>query len=139
MTDCKYCNHNYQTSDRTMLENELFFANYDNHPVNPGHIKLIPKRHADSLCELTDQELVAMKDLMIEAKELIDKKYHPDGYNIGVNEGKAAGQTVFHLHIHVMPRYDGDVPNPIGGVRNVIPEKGNYKIADIIPTNLFVK
>ena len=95
MGACKYCDKDYQTSDRIILENEFFFANYDNHPVNPGHMKLIPKRHVDSLCELTDQEIISMRDLMIKAKELIDKEHHPDGYNIGVNEGKAAGQTVY--------------------------------------------
>jgi diadenosine tetraphosphate (Ap4A) HIT family hydrolase len=127
MGDCRYCNSGYQTSDRTVLENSLFFANHDNHPVSPGHIKLIPKRHVDSLCELTAEEFVAMRDLMIKAKELIDKEHHPDGYNMGTNEGEAAGQTVFHLHIHLIPRYHGDVSNPIGGVRNIIPGKGDYR------------
>lgn len=126
MGDCKYCDKSYQTSNRTILENEFFFSNYDNHPVNPGHMKLIPKRHVNSFCELTDQELASMRDLMTKAKELIDKEHNPDGYNIGVNEGKAAGQTIFHLHIHLMPRYNGDVSNPVGGVRNIIPGKGDY-------------
>lgn len=127
MGHCKYCDRDYQKSDRTILENRLFFANYDNHPVNPGHIKLIPKRHVDLLCELTAEEFIAMRDLMIEAKKLIDKAHHPDGYNIGVNEGKAAGQTIFHLHIHLIPRYNGDIPHPVGGVRNIIPGKGDYQ------------
>jgi diadenosine tetraphosphate (Ap4A) HIT family hydrolase len=126
MGDCKYCDEDYQKSDRTILENNLFFANYDNHPVNLGHVKLISKRHVNSLCELSNQELTAMIDLMIKIKELIDKEYHPEGYNIGINEGKAAGQTVFHLHVHLIPRYEGDVHNPVGGVRNIIPEKGDY-------------
>jgi diadenosine tetraphosphate (Ap4A) HIT family hydrolase len=126
MADCKYCDKDYQKSSRTVLENEHFFANYDNHPVNLGHMKLIPKRHVNSLCELTDQEFVAMKDMIIKTKELIDKEHHPDGYNIGVNEGEAAGQTVFHLHLHVIPRYKGDVDDPVGGIRTIIPGKGNY-------------
>jgi len=126
MKDCKYCNKDYQLSNRTILENGFFFANYDNHPVNPGHMKLIPKRHVNSFCELTDQELISLKNLMIKVKELIDKSYHPDGYNIGINEGSAAGQTVFHLHIHLIPRYKRDVPNPIGGVRNIIPRRDDY-------------
>lgn len=126
MAECKYCNEDYQKSERNVLENELFFANFDNHPVNPGHMKIIPKRHMNSICELTEQEFIAMRDMMLKARELIDKKYHPDGYNYGINEGKAAGQTIFHLHIHIIPRYDNDVVNPVGGVRNIIPEKGGY-------------
>ena len=109
-------------------ENDLFFANFDNHPVNPGHMKLIPKRHINSLSDLRDEELVAMRDLLIKAKELINQKHNPDAYNIGVNEGRQAGQTVFHLHIHIIPRYKGDVAVPAGGIRNVIPERGNPKI-----------
>ena len=127
MADCKYCDEGYQKSDRTILENNLFFANFDNHPVNPGHAKLVPKRHVNSFCELTTQELGALRDLMLKAKELIANKYHPNGYNIGINEGQAAGQTIFHLHVHLIPRYDGDVANPVGGVRNVIPGKGDYR------------
>jgi len=123
MNSCKYCEEIYQKSDRTILENGLFFANYDNHPVNNGHIKLIPKRHLNSLSEFNNLELIAMRDLLIMAKELIEKVHHPHGYNIGINEGEAAGQTVFHLHIHIIPRYYGDVPNPAGGIRNIILHK----------------
>lgn len=124
--ECRFCSREYQKT-RNELENELFFANYDNRPVNPGHMKLIPKRHVTSLCELTDQELAAMKTLMIEAKRMIEKEHRSQGYNIGINEGVTAGQTVFHLHIHLIPRYEGDVPDPTGGVRNIIPERGNPK------------
>jgi len=124
MGDCRFCDTAYQ-STRNDLENELFFANYDNRPVSPGHMKLIPKRHVNSLCELTEKELVALRNLMTEAKKVIDQRFHPDGYNMGINEGEAAGQTVFHLHVHLIPRYKGDVLDPTGGVRNVIPNKGN--------------
>lgn len=65
--------------------------------------------------------------MVVKVKKIIDEQYHPDGYNIGINEGEAAGQTVFHLHIHVIPRYNGDVPEPIGGIRTIIPGKGNYR------------
>lgn len=116
---CRYCDKTYQKK-RNILENELFFANYDNHPVNPGHMKLISKRHVSSICELTDNGIIAMRDLMIKAKESIDEKYHPSAYNVGINEGKAAGQTVFHLHIHLIPRYERDVKDPTGGVRNFL-------------------
>ena len=127
MPDCKYCDPEYQKA-RSELENELFFANSDAHPVNPGHMKIIPKRHVDSLCELTDQEVIALRDLLVMVKGHIDQQHHPDGYNIGYNEGPEAGQTVFHLHIHVIPRYKGDVRDPSGGIRTIIPERGNpYK------------
>lgn len=127
MGNCKYCDESYQKSNRIILENKLFFANYDSHPVSPGHVKLIPRRHVRSLCELSDQELIAMRDLMIKVKEVIDRERHPAGYNIGINEGEFAGQTVPHLHVHLIPRYPGDVPDPIGGVRNIIPGKGDYR------------
>lgn len=126
MGDCKYCYKDYQKSERTILENQLFFANFDKHPVFPGHLKLIPKRHVDSLDELTDEESIALIDLLRKAKELIDEKFHPAGYNYGVNEGEAAGQTVFHLHFHVIPRYEGDMKDPTGGIRNINPKRGNY-------------
>jgi len=126
MEECKYCNEKYQHSWRTIVENEHFFANLDNHPVSPGHMKLISKRHVNSICELTDAEIIAMRDLMAEAQGYADRKYKPDGYNLGINQGEAAGQTVFHLHVHVIPRYNGDVANPIGGVRNIIAGMGDY-------------
>jgi len=127
MPECRYCERDYQRSDRSVLENELFFANYDNHPVSRGHMKIIPKRHIDSLASLTGLECIALLEMIQRAKALIDHEYHPDGYNIGDNEGEAAGQTVFHLHIHVIPRYYGDVKNPVGGIRNIIPGRGDYR------------
>ena len=124
---CKYCNPEYQSSERTILANEYFFANYDNHPVSQGHMKIIPKRHVLSMEELTPEELIAFADMLFKAKDLIGKKYKPDGWNIGYNEGEAAGQTVFHLHIHLIPRYKGDVEDPTGGIRTILP-RGNYKL-----------
>jgi diadenosine tetraphosphate (Ap4A) HIT family hydrolase len=127
MNICKYCSQEYQKSDRNILENQFFIANFDNHPVTEGHTKVIPKRHVNKLVELTEEELVSMRDIISKVQKRIDKEYHPQGYNIGINEGEAAGQTVFHLHIHIIPRYNGDVPNPVGGVRNIIPGKGDYR------------
>jgi len=123
--NCKYCNQNYQTSHRTILENDHFIANFDKHPVSPGHMKIIPKKHRSFLDEFTDQEMIAFRDILREAKQLVRKKHNPDGWNIGDNEGQAAGQTVFHLHVHLIPRYEGDVDDPVGGVRTILPG-GNY-------------
>jgi diadenosine tetraphosphate (Ap4A) HIT family hydrolase len=125
MNKCRFCSPDYQ-KERNIIENKHFFANFDNNPVTKGHMKIIPKRHVDSFFDLTDEEITAAYDLLKKAKTMLDKKYKPDAYNTGINDGKAAGQTVFHLHIHLIPRYFGDTEDPIGGVRNVIPEKGNY-------------
>lgn len=125
MKNCRFCDPKYQ-KERNVIDNEFFFANYDSNPVTKGHMKIIPKRHVDSFFDLSEKEIIAAYDLLKKAKRLLDKKHKPDAYNVGLNEGKAAGQTIFHLHIHLIPRYFGDVPDPTGGVRNVIPEKGNY-------------
>ena len=98
-------------------------ARIDNHPVSPGHTLIIPKRHVASFFETTEEERQAMLRLLDEAKVILDRKHRPDGYNIGINGGEAAGQTVMHLHIHLIPRYKGDRPDPRGGVRWVLPDK----------------
>jgi len=87
---------------------------------------LIPFRHIASLFDTTNEEQIALLALVREAKTLLDEHFHPDGYNVGVNVGKTAGQTVMHLHVHVIPRYAGDVDDPRGGVRGAIPEKRVY-------------
>ena len=109
-----------------ILENDLAFARFDDFPVNNGHLEIIPKRHVKDWWETTSEERIAIFDLMDKAKNLVDEKYRPDGYNIGMNLGQVAGQSVMHLHIHLIPRYLGDVENPRGGVRGVIPDKQNY-------------
>lgn len=124
MSDCFFCKcideKNYE------LENEYAFARFDDFPVNAGHLEVIPKRHIKDWWETTTEERLAIFELLDKAKELIESKYAPDGYNIGMNLGESAGQTVMHLHIHLIPRYIGDVPNPRGGVRGVIPERKDY-------------
>jgi len=124
--NCRVCKKEYQTK-RNVLDNDLFFANFDSNPVSEGHMKLIPKRHVVDIFGLTDKEILAFYELLLRCKKLLDEKYSPDGYNVGQNSGEVAGQTLMHLHIHLIPRYKGDVPDPLGGVRNVIPTKGNYK------------
>ncbi|MCK9278744.1 MAG: HIT family protein, partial [Methanoculleus sp.] len=104
----------------------LCYARYDRYPVSPGHLLLIPFRHVAGPFDATDGEQAALLALVREAKAFLDERFHPDGYNVGVNVGTAAGQTVMHLHVHVIPRYAGDMADPRGGVRGVIPEKRKY-------------
>lgn len=125
MSKCKFCDVKYQRENK-VLENAHFFADFDSNPVTAGHMKVIPKKHIDSFFDLTHEEVISAYGLIKECKNLLDEKCDPDAYNVGLNDGKCAGQTIFHLHIHIIPRYLGDVKDPTGGVRNVIPEKGNY-------------
>ena len=113
-------------SDDIILENEYAYARYDKYPVSPGHLFMIPKQHISSFFPATKEETAALWKLVRDAKDFLDRKYFPDGYNIGINDGVPAGQTVMHLHIHVIPRYSGDMADPKGGVRGVIPEKQKY-------------
>ena len=109
-----------------LFENELAYAKEDKFPVSQGHLLVIPKRHVSDWFSLTNEEQRAMLALLSRAKEYLDVRYRPDGYNIGINCGKAAGQTIFHVHMHLIPRYAGDTDNPRGGVRGVISEKKDY-------------
>jgi diadenosine tetraphosphate (Ap4A) HIT family hydrolase len=120
---CIFCN---LSSERIIAENELCLAIRDGFPVSEGHTLIIPKRHVADYFDLTPNEIAAMQTMMKEIKCQLDNKLHPDGYNIGINVNAAAGQTVFHVHMHLIPRYIGDVANPKGGVRGVIPGKQKY-------------
>ena len=108
-------------------KNELAYSARDSYAVSPGHTLVSPRRHVASFFELTPEEINACMALIIEERKLLDEEFKPDGYNIGVNIGAAAGQSILHVHIHIIPRYKGDVENPQGGVRHVIPNKGHYK------------
>ena len=108
------------------LTNDLAYSARDSYAVSPGHTVVIPKRHVASFFELSPEEVGACMDLINKEKKLIDQEFKPDGYNIGINVGQAAGQSIFHVHIHIIPRYEGDVENPQGGVRHVIPKKAHY-------------
>ncbi len=98
----------------------------DAFPVSPGHTLIIPRRHVGSFFELTPPERASMFELLTQAKAELDGTLQPDGFNIGINDGAAAGQTVPHLHLHLIPRYRGDAPDPRGGVRWVLPAKAKY-------------
>lgn len=108
------------------LTHALAYSARDTYAVSPGHTLIIPKRHVASFFDLTPDEVAACMKLINDEKKRIDEEFNPDGYNIGVNVGLAAGQSIFHVHIHVIPRYQGDVENPQGGVRHVIPKHAHY-------------
>lgn len=119
MSRCIFCDIK-DNPDNIVVQNELAFAIYDKHPVSKGHILVIPKRHFESFFEATEEEIVSLYQLINECKKIIDEQFKPSGYNVGVNVGYDAGQTVFHLHIHLIPRYKGDTTHPIGsGIRHI--------------------
>ena len=118
---CPFC-----SLDAVVMRNELAYARFDTAPVNRGHLLLIPLRHEPDFFATTSAERAALLDLLERAKLLLDREFKPDGYNIGVNVGAAAGQTIGHVHVHLIPRYRGDMEDPCGGVRGVIPAKQNY-------------
>jgi len=94
--------------------------------VSEGHLLIVPRRHVPTWFDASTEERAAITAAIDQGRELLASRHHPDGFNIGINVGEAAGQTVFHLHVHLIPRYSGDVPDPRGGVRHVIPGKGRY-------------
>lgn len=120
---CPFCS---LPPDRILGENGKAIWFQDGFPVSPGHSLLIPKRHVASFFEATTEERGALLALLDQARQTIQESNAPDGFNIGVNVGAAAGQTVPHLHIHLIPRYQGDQEDPRGGVRKTFPEKAVY-------------
>jgi diadenosine tetraphosphate (Ap4A) HIT family hydrolase len=118
---CPFCSG----ADR-VLEDALIHCRFDLHPVTPGHLLVIPHRHVADLFALTTAERMAMLSMVDRAKALLGQRFEPDGYSLGINVGAAAGQTIGHVHLHLIPRYGGDVANPRGGVRGVIPGRQDY-------------
>ncbi len=125
---CPFCDHLECRDVEILFENEYFAAILDQYPVSIGHMLLIPRRHIDNPFQLSEQEVLALNRLLQQCKAWLDEHYHPSGFNVGINCGAAAGQTVMHLHVHLIPRYDGDVPDPRGGVRSVIPRRKLYPL-----------
>ena len=120
---CIFCN---PKGEKLVAENALAQAVLDTYPVSPGHVLVISRRHAATIWDLTDEEYAACFALVREARAVLEARFTPDGFTLGANCGVAAGQSVMHAHIHLIPRYRGDVPDPRGGVRNVIPHKAHY-------------
>jgi diadenosine tetraphosphate (Ap4A) HIT family hydrolase len=122
---CIFCEIK-KTKSRIILENSHAFAISDQYPVSQGHTLIILKRHVSSLFEASSEEIISIFDLGKEVQKLLSKQYKPDGYNVGFNDLEAAGQSIPHCHMHIIPRYQGDVKNPRGGIRGVIPGKQKY-------------
>jgi len=120
---CPFCS---LPADRIVLSNLRGVVIRDAHPISKGHTLIIPRRHIGSLFELSPQERDALFSLVEEAKRRLDKEIKPDAFNIAINDGPAAGQTIPHLHVHLIPRYTNDCPDPRGGVRWIFPDKADY-------------
>ena len=118
---CLFC-----TPRGVVRRNELAYCTRDTYPVSPGHSLIVPARHCAGFFDLSPEEIAACMELVAQEQLTLDEEFSPDGYNVGVNVGAAAGQSIFHVHIHLIPRYTGDSARPQGGVRQVIPEKAAY-------------
>jgi diadenosine tetraphosphate (Ap4A) HIT family hydrolase len=121
--DCPFCEID---RERIWLDNEVGIALWDVYPVSQGHALVVPRRHVASIYDLPGCNQHSLWELVAEARKALLEKFSPNGFNIGINDGPVAGQTVMHAHIHIIPRYTGDVPDPRGGIRWVIPEAATY-------------
>jgi diadenosine tetraphosphate (Ap4A) HIT family hydrolase len=106
--------------DMVLLEDELAYVRYDNNSLAPGHVLVVPRRHVANFFDMTAAEKTSVMALLDRAQAVVAEKHNPDGYNIGVNVGRAGGQSRMHVHVHLIPRYTGDVANPSGGIRCVL-------------------
>ncbi len=123
MMTCPFCSID---QSKIILSNVHALAIYDGFPVSPGHTLVLPKCHVASFFELSKEVQAAMLDLLSEMRQILLSECNPDGFNIGVNDGASAGQTVMHMHLHLIPRYAGDQSDPRGGVRWIFPDKADY-------------
>lgn len=125
-SECPFCHPD--PSREIIAESPGAYAIFDMFPVSKGHALIIPRKHCADYFKLSSEEQSDCWQLVNEVKILIEKQYHPDGFNVGININTSAGQTIPHVHIHLIPRYSGDVAHPRGGVRGVIPHKRNYRV-----------
>lgn len=114
--DCIFCR---DFGNKVLLANEHYYAIYDAYPVNRGHLLIVSRRHVPDLFGLNQREFLALHEMVGQAKSLLDKEHSPGGYNVGANCAEIAGQTIPHFHLHIIPRYQGDVDKPRGGIRNL--------------------
>ena len=121
--NCPFCE---PEPDRVWLRTDTAMVLWDAFPITGGHSLVVPRQHVASIYELSAEEQAALWALVAEARGRLNDDLHPDGFNVGLNDGEAAGQTILHAHIHIIPRYSGDVADPRGGVRWIIPEKARY-------------
>jgi diadenosine tetraphosphate (Ap4A) HIT family hydrolase len=121
--ECPFCNLTAATISQS---NDHAAAFRDGFPISKGHTLVIPTRHVQSLFELAEAEQQAVWSLVAKVRVMLIKEFKPDGINIGLNDGLAAGQTILHAHVHVIPRFKDDVPDPRGGIRWIIPTKAKY-------------
>ncbi len=120
---CLFC-----TPRDVTRRNALAYCTRDTYPVSPGHSLIIPFRHCAGFFDLTPEEMAACMELLVDERKALDGELNPGGYNVGVNVGEAAGQSVLHAHIHLIPRYAGDSPRPQGGIRQILPGKAHYPL-----------
>lgn len=118
---CLFCLRDDKNLNTIIDANETFYARLDNFPATPGHVEIVPKRHVESFFGLSESEIIDAYALMRTVEKELSALHGPGGYTIGVNEGRVAGRSIDHLHIHLIPRYEGDVADPRGGIRQVVP------------------
>jgi diadenosine tetraphosphate (Ap4A) HIT family hydrolase len=126
-TPCAFC---HLSPEHIVHQSEFCLVIRDAYPISPGHTLIVARRHVASFFDVTDDERTDLMQLVVQARESLVREFGPAGYNIGINDGPAAGQTVPHLHIHLIPRYPGDRVDPRGGVRWVLPDKASYWKSD---------
>ncbi len=126
MKECPFCQIISHQDREILYKTDTFCAFFDAYPVNEGHTLLIPCRHIPDISSLTETEQEHLPVALLDLRQKLYTRFSPDGLNIGINEGEAAGQTINHLHIHLIPRYKGDIEDPTGGVRGVIPSRQKY-------------